>query len=1291
MSDGDDSEDCADTAIIGDPSKAAIAPIRGYLYQFYTTAIAWLNLKPNETLLVEVAEDFSVADNTELSAVQVKDTRATGNITLNTDSVLDTIESFITLQEINSARIVRVKFLTTSDIGVEKRVSDRVRGGAALVAWNNPEDGDSVVLRDLLLRDNVPEKIRKFVAGLEDEKISDELIDRISWDCGQPDISEIQREYNEELQRFCSSSHGLSEEDSLRISADVINYIIELIVYSEERILTTAKLKKLISIWSEIHVPKMLFDKYMGEFGLVNAGRSSSLAVLPRVSFPLVYKQPTTFAPREKILVEISRMVDQTGYCLMQGGVLVGKSTMAKAYAIATNRNWLYADLTSSSSELVSEKIIRLHSECMEADCDGVIIDGVDFFEDANTTSVCSALFGFLLSKKIQFIVISAAQISVGTVRKLNLDSAVMLTVPYLTDEDVLGMISSVCKDPEHWLSTIYVMSGGRQPLLVTSVIEQLERAQWDSDKLKEEDTPLHSGLEAEKTAARRSMAVTLDPDECEFINRLSVVSYPFERELAVDIAEIDPKVPNPSNAIDKHIGRWLELNSESKLSVTPLLSSTAVNSLSNSALVAVNEAIANHYIETGMLDVSIVERLILHGIRGRAEFALVSYAMKVSNSSKEDLELLSTWMPAVRSFSFDRPMYANNLVVALPLRLMQFELLVAHKEKSKALKCWETLVSELSMDEHESTREKFEIGMLIKALSVNVGHLGLSSPLTMFDRLLKLLQKNEEAMAERGVQADIPDVIGTLFLGQVATSDKRYLSDLLNELSDGYSQDVKEMLFSMFRHQEYRYIVDTLSQGETASKDKILMTEIQALSDKLNVDGFTLAFELTCIEKEFAESGDTQKSLKALGQVKERFGDQTGIVLSKLDILMGSREYFDAFTLATHLEADDTCDGLTRIVVNREAAVSAANLGLWPESIKYFQQAMRSSEKGNEDIDAYLLGLQGDLSLALHESGDVSGALEGMADLLAKLEELPAETVQCRYVHLIVRHVVLWMHGESMGSPSIAEDGHPYTIYVGICSNPNPHPGLASRQIPHLAIAGYYLSNAEIQACGEWSIATELREKLGEVCLPQLELMQTFRKMELYIERSDIDNLLGSLKYYLALHKSTQTNPMSDMDLVSPRFKPLPQPVATTADLDESVWFHLDDVLCACLIKFSLQGVPVKFDEVLNAVNRMFDIEIAGLTDNKPQLELLVEGRLHKMYPYIRTVLATARLDSESLFAVTYSLYNFCLASAFKTTLCPILCAWIKEQWEYQFTNCRAGLTNQNLNINSRVVKSDI
>ena len=70
---------------LGDPSREAVASLRGYAYQLYASALAWLDLGIEEELHLEVAEDYAIAASDALKAVQVKDTGPTCHSACNID------------------------------------------------------------------------------------------------------------------------------------------------------------------------------------------------------------------------------------------------------------------------------------------------------------------------------------------------------------------------------------------------------------------------------------------------------------------------------------------------------------------------------------------------------------------------------------------------------------------------------------------------------------------------------------------------------------------------------------------------------------------------------------------------------------------------------------------------------------------------------------------------------------------------------------------------------------------------------------------------------------------------------------------------------------------------------------------------------------------------------------------------------------------------------------------------------------------------------------------------------
>jgi hypothetical protein len=111
-----------DQPVVGDQAREAVSSLRGYAYQVYAAALAWLDLTDNEELHLEVAEDFASVAREALHATQVKDTP--GTISLATEVAREAILAFVNLVCPASAPLGQIS-------GVEER---RISGSSSL-SW----------------------------------------------------------------------------------------------------------------------------------------------------------------------------------------------------------------------------------------------------------------------------------------------------------------------------------------------------------------------------------------------------------------------------------------------------------------------------------------------------------------------------------------------------------------------------------------------------------------------------------------------------------------------------------------------------------------------------------------------------------------------------------------------------------------------------------------------------------------------------------------------------------------------------------------------------------------------------------------------------------------------------------------------------------------------------------------------------------------------------------------------------------------------------------------------------
>lgn len=160
-----------------------------------------MRLPHDGELYLEVAEDYAkllaAPGKTEktLHAVQVKDTRESGSVTLNSQDVLTTLKSLFSLQEENAGRQMFVTFLSTSPIGKEK-LAPLMSGVPALEAWTLAKEGNhsAVELLEALRTRITDGELAEFLAGCSEEEFRYRLLNRMTFACGEPSWEALEEE-----------------------------------------------------------------------------------------------------------------------------------------------------------------------------------------------------------------------------------------------------------------------------------------------------------------------------------------------------------------------------------------------------------------------------------------------------------------------------------------------------------------------------------------------------------------------------------------------------------------------------------------------------------------------------------------------------------------------------------------------------------------------------------------------------------------------------------------------------------------------------------------------------------------------------------------------------------------------------------------------------------------------------------------------------------------------------------------------------------------------------------------
>lgn len=248
----------------GDPTGQAVASLKGYAYQLYASALAWLSLQNDEELYLEVAQDYAIAAKEAMAAVQVKDMRA--NVTINSPHIRQAISEFVDLVDRNPGRRVVLRFLTTSNIGTEQRMEDRAAGEPTLQYWTSAASGADIgPLRMVLERLDLSDAAKAYIKERQDEQLRRDLLCRIFWDCGAPDYLQIKDKLADLVVTFANEHLRVPPSEANRATAAILQHILEKAIQPTplDRKLSRAALLELVEKATHISIPRAGLETYV--------------------------------------------------------------------------------------------------------------------------------------------------------------------------------------------------------------------------------------------------------------------------------------------------------------------------------------------------------------------------------------------------------------------------------------------------------------------------------------------------------------------------------------------------------------------------------------------------------------------------------------------------------------------------------------------------------------------------------------------------------------------------------------------------------------------------------------------------------------------------------------------------------------------------------------------------------------------------------------------------------------------------------------------------------------------
>ncbi|MCW4252958.1 MAG: hypothetical protein N0E55_09670, partial [Candidatus Thiodiazotropha taylori] len=382
----------------GDEAREAIASLRGYVYQIYQSVLAWTEIEDDEFLFLEVAEDFAVVAADALQAVQVKET--SGRVTINSDDIITSIDSFVELQEKNPGINVSLRHLTTSMIGKEKSPEYRIGETPTLTMWRKlAKVGELSDLRRIFDISKLSDKTKKYITSLDDACLREKFLKKIHFDCGSPDTHFLERQITCRITELVIKRGGVASQAENCLSSLLVHLLrLSTNKVRVKRFVDRAELEVYLEKATQITINKALLES---QYTLMEKALSTSLSqgvsivrnqnVRPNLlsDIPL----PKAIANRIMYVTPLLQSLENSGICWVWGGAGMGKTLTARVIAHKNGGIWASINLRGQASEQVVTTLTEASDLLSSFGLRGLIVDDLDCVLESSVLHSLNYLF----------------------------------------------------------------------------------------------------------------------------------------------------------------------------------------------------------------------------------------------------------------------------------------------------------------------------------------------------------------------------------------------------------------------------------------------------------------------------------------------------------------------------------------------------------------------------------------------------------------------------------------------------------------------------------------------------------------------------------------------------------------------------------------------------------------------------------------------------------------------------------------------------------------------------------
>ncbi|MGZ8927200.1 MAG: hypothetical protein ACXW03_01950 [Methylobacter sp.] len=1207
----------------GDKAREAIDALKGYVYQIYQSALAWIELETVEVLFLEVAEDFAVVADGALKAVQVKETQH--SITINSDDIVASIDSFVDLRLKNPELQVRLRHLTTSSIGKEKSAKDRVGDTPTLETWRKlAKTGDLQPLRDILEASKLSQQTKSYIHELDDTRFREQFLKRIHFDCGALDSKFLILQLKTKLSILLKERGGVYSQ----VDGCLSNIVITLLgkaTQKELRFVDRSALEELFDKATQIPVNRAQFDvqnQLLTTLLASSAPQATSL-LSKKLAEPSPINEvplPRAIANRTNQINAIVSSVTQYGVSWVFGAAGVGKTIGAKIAARRIGGNWASINLRGLYGEQVDAMLSEAIDRLAHQQIDGFLIDDLECTFEPYIVEKLLFLKATCDRTDLLLLFTSPRPPSPDFLFPANLPESIGQKFAEFTEHDIREILVGLGVHNANWVKYIHVVSGGGHPQLAIAAIQSMQNNGWDTSEFRTLSSLLDGNPAVERVRARTRERLLNELSEGgrRLLERLSLKSGSFRRNFVLDIAQIAPAVSDGGIVFERLIGSWVDQHERDRFALSPLLSNLAVNTLTDEQKRKVNFEIANSLIKGKSLNPIEANSALLAAWSGKNTQVIVHLCLAVLGADQNDRKMIAPYLTMFTFMRTDTFAFEDDPFVSQMFRGAQL-LLICHEEEKRekvqeVLDCFE---AESNCVEHAARRDIIAHLVYVKLL-LTTSRFGAIPNFWALVRKLDVFFDNQDKYISSGqLEKAVPreqngvPIVGFMFLYQAQQIIQ--INELLPtfEFLNSCGQEFRQKLLQPFSKPEFE--VDMLVVGawlreyEAKTIDPPNHSAVFARLEEFAKSWNHIDLAVCCrkfhaiIIDEYGN--DKDQALTILDDGLKLYGETNSeLVRAKAKVLYRAADHQSSLELSKALiEGNAPLSKTEKAFLGREAAISAENQGDFETARRYYLYGSNAAKKCSiPDMVPMRVGLMADAALASWHSGDRDICLRDFIKVLQELENIdPKSSLRAAHCHAICRHVLLWLDQDVTGEKRLLNDGEETKIYPGIVSNPEPHSEIGKRYLTPIEMAWYMLATVENHGCLDVGITENLPSFLPKGPVFEGELFLTSSKMRKAFILRDAELFINGLRETIAELAYAQGrggfNNSFDIHNVTYGFIPVP-----TLDQQES-FSNLTEIFVLCF-----------------SSNCIFTENIAGL-------EQLVDG-LEKVQVF---KIRTAVLDS--------------------------------------------------------------